>query len=134
MYSISRPDRRVLIATSTAGYRLFVDPAEVEDLQTVAAEIADLIGGEALERAAAVLRPGGRVVTTLAGSMRAPVAASLSMAYLRMRSTTADLAAVAGHVDAGELTLPVRVRLPIEDVDGPGIERRSVIATGYQNH
>ena len=78
----------------------------------------DLIGGEVLARSAGVLRPGGRAVTTVADSMSAPVAASLSMAYLRMRSTTADLAAVAAHVDAGELTMPVRVRLPVEDVDG----------------
>ena len=78
--------------------------------------VLDLIGGEALERSATIIRPGGRVVTTLAGSMRAPVAASLSMGYLRMRSTTADLASVSAYVDEGELTLPVGAVLPLEDV------------------
>ncbi len=33
-----------ILATSTVGYRLFVDPMEVEDLQTVAVDIAGAIG------------------------------------------------------------------------------------------
>ena len=78
--------------------------------------VLDLIGGEALERSATIIRPGGRAVTTLAGSMRAPVASSISMGYLRMRSTTADLASVSAYVDEGELTLPVGAVLPMEDV------------------
>jgi len=78
--------------------------------------VLDLIGGEALERSATIIRPGGRVVTTLAGSMRAPVASRISMGYLRMRSTTADLASISTYVDEGELTLPVGTLLPMEDV------------------
>ena len=78
--------------------------------------VLDLIGGEALERSATVVRPGGRVVTTLAESMRAPVASHLSIGYLRMRSTTADLASVSACVDEGQLTLPVGAILPVEDV------------------
>ncbi len=34
-----------VLATSTVGYRLFVDPAEVSDLPTVAVDIAGVIGG-----------------------------------------------------------------------------------------
>jgi hypothetical protein len=56
------------------------------------------------------------VVTTLAGSMRSPVAATVTMGYLRMRATTAHLAAISAHVDAGELTMPVGVVLPVEGV------------------
>jgi NADPH:quinone reductase-like Zn-dependent oxidoreductase len=77
--------------------------------------VLDLIGGAALERSAATLRVDGRVVTTLAQSMRSPVAEDISMDYLRMRSTTADLASISVHVDAGELMLPVGVVLPVED-------------------
>jgi cell division protein FtsI (penicillin-binding protein 3) len=33
-----------LIATTTVGYRLFIDPAEVEDLATIAVDLAPLIG------------------------------------------------------------------------------------------
>jgi NADPH:quinone reductase-like Zn-dependent oxidoreductase len=76
--------------------------------------VLDLIGGEALERVAGVLCAGCRVVTTLADSMRAPVAASIPMGYLRMRSTTADLGSASAHVDAGELTLSVGVVLPVD--------------------
>ena len=78
--------------------------------------VLDLIGGEALERSIEVLRADGRVVTTLADTMRSSVAASTSVSYLRMRSTTADLAAVAAHVDAGELKMPVGVVMGVEDV------------------
>lgn len=77
--------------------------------------VLDLVGGEALERSIAALRDDTRVVTTLSESMRTPVAASVSMHYLRMRATTADLAVVSAHVDAGELTMPVGVVLPVED-------------------
>jgi NADPH:quinone reductase-like Zn-dependent oxidoreductase len=80
--------------------------------------VLDLVGGEPLERSVTVLRAGGRAVTTVAGSMRAPVARSVSMDYLRMRSTTADLASISAHVDAGELRMPVGVVRPIEDVQG----------------
>ncbi len=38
-----------VLATSTIGYRLFVDPAEVSDLPTVAVDIAGMIGGAADE-------------------------------------------------------------------------------------
>jgi NADPH:quinone reductase-like Zn-dependent oxidoreductase len=78
--------------------------------------VIDLVGGPALERAAATLGADGRAVTTLADSMREPVAADIPMDYLRMRSTTADLAAISAYVDAGELNLPVGVVLPVEDV------------------
>ena len=33
-----------IMATSTLGHRLFVDPSEVDDLQTIAVDIADAIG------------------------------------------------------------------------------------------
>ena len=78
--------------------------------------VLDLIGGEALERSATIIRSGGRVVTTLAGSIPSPFASGISMAYLRMRSTTADLASVSAYVDKGELTLPVGALLPMDDV------------------
>ena len=78
--------------------------------------VLDLIGGDALERSAATLRVGGRVVTTLADSMRSPIAADLSMDYLRMRSTTADLTSISTHVDVGELMLPVGAVLAVEEV------------------
>jgi cell division protein FtsI/penicillin-binding protein 2 len=35
-----------IIATSSVGYRLFIDPQEVEDLQTIAVDIAHQIGGD----------------------------------------------------------------------------------------
>jgi len=38
-----------IIATSSVGYRLFVDPHEVDDLQTVAVEIAHVIGGDPVD-------------------------------------------------------------------------------------
>jgi NADPH:quinone reductase-like Zn-dependent oxidoreductase len=78
--------------------------------------VLDLIGGEQLERSAAVLHSDGRAVTTLAESMRSLVASRISLRYLRMRSTTRDLAVVSAHVDAGDLSLPVGVVLPVEEV------------------
>lgn len=43
-------DRRGrVIATSTIGYRLFVDPKEVDDLATIAVDIAAIIGGDPVE-------------------------------------------------------------------------------------
>lgn len=38
-----------MIATSCIGYRLFVDPQEVEDLQTIAVDLAHLTGGDPIE-------------------------------------------------------------------------------------
>ena len=38
-----------VIATSRVGYRLFIDPATVNDLQTIAATIANVIGGDPVE-------------------------------------------------------------------------------------
>jgi len=35
-----------IIATSSVGYRLFVDPQEVDDIQTIALDISHLIGGD----------------------------------------------------------------------------------------
>jgi NADPH:quinone reductase-like Zn-dependent oxidoreductase len=89
--------------------------------------VLDLVGGTTLARSAMVLKADGVVVTTLADSMRAPVAASVSMLYLRMRSTTADLAAISAHVDSGELTMPVGVIAPVEGVQGAleDVEQRS---------
>jgi NADPH:quinone reductase-like Zn-dependent oxidoreductase len=78
--------------------------------------VLDLIGGEALERSRATLRAGGHMVTTLAETMRSRVASEVEMRYLRMRSTTADLAAVSAHIDAGELTLPVGTARPVGEV------------------
>jgi cell division protein FtsI (penicillin-binding protein 3) len=43
-------DRRGrVIATSTVGYRLFVDPQQVDDLATIAVDIAAIIGGDPVE-------------------------------------------------------------------------------------
>jgi len=94
--------------------------------------VLDLVGGKPLVRSAMVLRADGPVVTTLADSMRAPVAASVSMLYLRMRGTTADLAAISAHVDAGELTLPVGVMLPVEEVQGALADVEGRSARGKQ--
>ena len=38
-----------ILATSTVGYRLFIDPQEVSDLNTIALDLADLIGGDPVE-------------------------------------------------------------------------------------
>jgi len=94
--------------------------------------VLDLIGGASLERSAATLRAGGRVVTTLAGSMREPVAADVSMGYLRMRSTTADLASISAHVDAGELMLPVGTVRPVDGVDDALLDMKSRLGGGKQ--
>ncbi|MDY7107029.1 MAG: penicillin-binding protein 2 [Planctomycetota bacterium] len=43
-------DRRGrVIASSTVGYRLFVDPKEVEDIATIAVDLAAIIGGDPVE-------------------------------------------------------------------------------------
>jgi cell division protein FtsI/penicillin-binding protein 2 len=43
-------DRRGrVIATSCGGYRLYIDPAEVEDLSTIAVDLAQLIGGDPVD-------------------------------------------------------------------------------------
>jgi len=45
-----------ILATSAVGYRLFVDPQVVDDLQTVAVDIAHLIGGDPAEYDQKILR------------------------------------------------------------------------------
>lgn len=49
-----------IMATSTVGRRLFIDPAEVEDLQTVAVDIARAIGARPDEIDKAILSSGSR--------------------------------------------------------------------------
>ncbi len=49
-----------IIATSSVGYRLFVDPQEVEDPQTIAVDIAHLIGGDPAEYDRAIIERDDR--------------------------------------------------------------------------
>lgn len=78
--------------------------------------LLDLVGGSTLERSRPLLRPGARAVTTLAQSVERARELGLAIDYLRMRSTTADLDAIAALVDAGDLTMPLGTVRPLDEV------------------
>ncbi|MEX1297286.1 MAG: NADP-dependent oxidoreductase [Candidatus Limnocylindrales bacterium] len=78
--------------------------------------VLDLVGGATLERSLALLQSGSRAVTTLAESVERARELGLAIDYLRMRSTTADLDAVAALIDAGDLTMPLGTVRPLDEV------------------
>ena len=78
--------------------------------------VLDLVGGATLERSLALLRAGAPVVTTLAESVELAREHGLTIDYLRMRATTADLDAIASLVDAGDLTMPVGTVRALDEV------------------
>jgi len=76
----------------------------------------DLVGGDTLRRSTALLRRGGRIVTTLSEVEDIALPSGITIEHLRMRSNTADLNAIASDVDAHRLTVPVARVLRLDEV------------------
>ncbi len=68
--------------------------------------VLDLVGGETLRRSTALIRRGGRIVTTLFEAAATVLPPEITIEHLRMRSTTADLNSIAAIVDENQLTMP----------------------------
>lgn len=76
-----------------------------------------LVNGETLSRSASLVRDGGRAVTTLHRSADTELPRGISVDYLRMKSDTATLDAIADLIDAGGLTIGVASRHAPEQVE-----------------
>jgi NADPH:quinone reductase-like Zn-dependent oxidoreductase len=75
----------------------------------------DLVGGESLVRALALLGDAGRVVTTISGAARSEAPRGISIRFLAMRSTAGDLDAIADLVERGGLTTPIARTYGLEE-------------------
>lgn len=78
--------------------------------------VLDLVGGDTLRESATLLRGGGHIVTTLAESMACELPPAITIKHLHMRSTTADLNAIAAAVDGNALTVSVERVLRFEEL------------------
>lgn len=91
--------------------------------------VLDLTGGETLRRSTALIRRGGRIVTTLSEAAATVLAPEITIEHVRMRSTTADLNTIAAIVDEHRLTMPVSRTLRFDEVptvlDHTGVQRHA---------
>jgi NADPH:quinone reductase-like Zn-dependent oxidoreductase len=78
--------------------------------------VLDLVGGQTLRRSSALLRDGGRIVTTLSEAAATELPPGITIEHLRMRSTTADLDAISTIVDENRLTMPVARILRFDEI------------------
>ncbi|HEX7982788.1 MAG TPA: zinc-binding dehydrogenase [Duganella sp.] len=103
---------------------------EVIDYQTVRFEevannvdlVLDLVGGGTLTRSWQVLSPKGRIFTTAAPDIAAQLTEGRRGGWFRMRTDGARLAAIAGQVAAGDLTVVIDEVVGAEQA-GDAIER-----------
>ncbi len=86
-----------------------------EELGVEVDAVLDLMGGESLRRAFPFLRAPGRVVSTLADQDVTDAPPGTTVEFLRMRSDTATLEAIASLVDEGRLSQPVETVYRFED-------------------
>lgn len=66
--------------------------------------VLDLVGGESLRQAFALVRDGGRVVSTVVGEADIEPPSGVAFGLLKMKSSRAALDAIADLVDAGGLS------------------------------
>ena len=76
--------------------------------------VVDLKGGESLRRSYPVVRPRGRIVSTLGGQDVTDAPPGLTVDFLRMRSDSATLGVIAALVDDGRLTQPIDAVYPFD--------------------
>ena len=78
--------------------------------------VIDLVGGEVQARSFAVLRPGGILVSTVSKpDQEAATRHGVRALFFLVSVTTAQLARIAGMIDAGALTVNVGAVLPLAD-------------------
>lgn len=77
--------------------------------------ILDLMGGASLRHSYSAVRARGRVVSTLGGQDIAGAPPGLAVEFLRMRSDSATLGAIAALVEEGRLTQHVDAVYPFEE-------------------
>ena len=78
--------------------------------------VLDLVGGDTLERSAAVLRPRGRAASVLVPQGPGALAENdIDFSYVFVRPDAGQLTAIAGLVDEGEVRVQVQEALPLAD-------------------
>ncbi len=91
-----------------------------EELRTTVGQaldgVLDLVGGDTLSRSTSLVRPGGRIVTTLSDATAIARAPGYAIAHVRMRATTADLNAIAALVDRRGFTMPIARILRFDEI------------------
>ncbi len=92
----------------------------LSELRTAVGEsvdaVLDLVGGETLRRSTALVRRGGRIVTTLSEAAATTLPPGITIEHVRMRSTTADLNSIAAIVDENRLTMPIARTLRFDEL------------------
>jgi NADPH:quinone reductase-like Zn-dependent oxidoreductase len=78
--------------------------------------VIDLVGGDTLCRSAALVRSGGRIVTSLSEAADTRMPRGITVELVRMQSDTATLDAIAHLVDRGDLTIPVGSTYSLDEV------------------
>ena len=76
----------------------------------------DLVGGETLRRTISLVRPEGRIVTTLSEAAAGVRALGCTIAHVKMRATTADLNAIAALADENELIMPIARTVRFDEI------------------
>ncbi len=83
-------------------------PAEVGTAAGGALDgVLDLVGGETLRRTISLVRPEGRIVTTLSEATAAVRVLGCTIAHVKMRATTDDLNAIAALADENAFIMPI---------------------------
>jgi len=102
---------RTLGATDVIDYRVtdFVDVVRSVD------GVIDTVGGDARERAFAVLKPGGILVTVVSTAF-VPVRADVRFAFFYAEVTTARLSAISGLLEQGTVIPQVGSVVPLDQV------------------
>ena len=78
--------------------------------------VLDLVGGDTLDRSAAVLRPRGRAASVLVPQAPGALAENdIDFSYVFVRPDAGQLTAIAGLVDEGEVRVQVQEALPLAD-------------------
>lgn len=77
--------------------------------------ILDGVGGETLERSWTVLEDGGRLITIVGETTRAPLSQRSRDAFMLVRVDGAQLSEIGRMIDAGELRVFLEAVYPLED-------------------
>jgi NADPH:quinone reductase-like Zn-dependent oxidoreductase len=78
--------------------------------------VLDLVGGDTLERSAAVLRPRGNAASVLVPQAPAALAErDQDFTYVFVRPNAGQMTAIAGLIDEGQIRVQVQETLPVEE-------------------
>ena len=77
--------------------------------------VLDTAGGDLLEQAPSVIRPGGRLVTVVEDPPEISIDANVTAAFFLVESNVEQLAEIAAAIDAGELRPAIDSVFPLTD-------------------